>query len=227
MTRDEAIRKCKKLAAFESGRATPAEVAIAAELLRKMLRKYQLSMADIEGGLRDEGCIEVELFVFKRVAPWRKHLVAVIARCFDCRTLEKRYENGLKGAQLIGLKSDVEVTEYYIHSVIASTLPKAKEIKGFMVHIGQSEEAGLYFNSYMIGVADGIAEQLKGAGESSEERSLVVTKGALVEDFLRSRYQVHRVKKSQSVRIHQTAYESGVNTGRRTRVAPALTNGKN
>lgn len=226
MTREEAIRRCKKLAAFKDGRATPHEVAIAADLLQKTLRKYHLSMADLESGLREEGCIELELFVFRRIEPWRVHMVAVIAECFECQVVEKRYADGRRAAQLFGMKSDAEVAEYYIQAVIAASLPRAKEINKAMVQMVGNAHAREYLNSYMIGIADGISQQLKGANQTMEEKALIVTKGALVTDFLRSRYQVKDGEPPKKrVSIYQSAYQSGVNTGRSTKVAPALTNG--
>ncbi len=190
MDLEEVMRKAHKLMAFKDGNANPNEVAIAAGQLKRLLRKYQLSIADIKHGDLGEDVIEEDVFT-KRNRENRAEWFLLITLCdsHQCTLLIGKSYSGKIVYSVIGAKSDVVHVTWLYESLLKRFKESAKDsarAAGFHGH-GITR----FVNSFITGAAVAIGERLIPKEEtevSSDSRALAVVKSGAITGFLEKKY---------------------------------------
>ncbi len=185
--RESILKKCRKILAIQDDKgATPAEAANAAALLKRMLEKYQLSMTDIEAGLRQDGIVEVKIFFAPRLYQWQIQVHGHLASAFDCTMLMTKDGLGGKWVSYVGCASDVAVAEYYAKYFQEQLAPSWFAYK--KRHGGSLIQKG----SFWIAAALVVSRRLKGMRPEPKEadvpdngaRGLVLVKDGLLKAWL-------------------------------------------
>jgi len=220
--REAILQRARKLAAFNEANATPAEVANAARILKRMLQKYQLSMKDVQAGLVAEGVERREVFSAGRIYRWRRHLIAGVTRYFDCEmvcSVEREYSR-LETIYLVGCLSDVQVAAYCCTALAHQLEMAVQALRPLGVPVGTLRE------SVALGVVDALdgrrdADSAGSAVETTtpQEGALVVVKGQLVARELGRLFprleRVAKKVKPKEVLMDPTAYATGHEIGTR------------
>lgn len=190
--KEEALRLLKKLLQFNEHNCTPEEFALVGVRIKAILEKYQLSLMDAKvdstSELVGEAVIDLKA---KNVKGWQRYLGFRIATAFDCKAFNKQKgRTFFKGPEenfivFVGLKSDVEVCQYF-YEVCSSKLPPiARDLGKSKYYHG----AGLtrYVNNFMWAAAKVIGDRLDSqyVSEQPEQRNaLVVVKSKVIEEYL-------------------------------------------
>lgn len=187
--REAILAKARKVARInvENG-ATVQEAATAAALLARMLRKYQLSLADLDGdiasGLERDGCAIVRLFVKKGMQKanlngrqmeidgelaysvsegrgawrWKYSAAGYILDAFDCRFAMVEHEKELWVGAL-GCASDAQCVGYYWDLFYRGLTPTANAYLKTRA-IG-AQDFGLVRNGFWSGAGEAVGSRVR------------------------------------------------------------------
>lgn len=168
---NDILEKAKKLLALRDRAGTRGEAEAAARALAKMLDKHRITMAQLhtqgdggaESAIADE---KTPLIVWRRAVTWRRSLIETLCKHYGVahwsakrlvgftRDGRKKYS---KAVHLCGRPSDVALVRHLFAWLTVE-----------LTRIGSAECAGhgtAFKNSWMLGFAEGIDEQLNQARE--------------------------------------------------------------
>ncbi len=191
--RDRALRVIRKLLEQRVERgASPAEAAAAAAKAQELLRKYQLGIAELEGGRLDEdvrservahGCRRVESWVFG--------LLVACTRPLDCAYVVSSSES-LAGeiwheCVFVGHQSDVLVSRYLFVTLKGRLWAMAEQCA--LAHHRRGPAKRPFMGAFMTGAAKAIHDRLEAERQAAESacdrsRQLTVAKNSAVEAFM-------------------------------------------
>ena len=189
MTKEKILDKLQKIKKHQESAkeiGNEAEAQAFAEMLQKLLFTHRLEMTDLEFEKMEEEepimhhSIQYppELKVKRQRVPWREKLTSIVARAHFCRILVSQ---GTSRITLIGRKSDIEIAEYMIITLMkaARSLSKAAEreykkekSRSVMLH----QERGDFRDSWLEGFIWRLQQrltELRAAHESSSSTALV------------------------------------------------------
>lgn len=207
---------------------TPAEAARAADKVKELLEKYQLSMVDIQQKKFNESLFRLNInTAVKKQNPGDVNLLDCICRSYNCKLIISRH-NGFIVYCVMGFESDVQVAK----SVFLYTLENLN--KKYLSEKKPDNIHGIkYRNSYMFGATSIISERLqqgleerkKLASECETGNALVVLnalaeiKKPAVDKFVESQFpKLKKGKVSKSEFIYE-AYQKGKVAGEQVDLA--------
>ena len=190
------LEQIQKLLNFE-GR-TQAEIETATALANKLLLKYNLSIADVEGHIRkDRGKIVQDDFGLddyqaKTDGSWVMSLVNVIARHNMCQAIHypdhyQRYGQGFM--RLVGMNHNIEIATYMILALITKIESMYKIAwKEYQANDG-CEKRNTYRRGYCLGFVRGLneklyAENVKSVKENSNMGIVLYDNKKLIHEYI-------------------------------------------
>lgn len=219
--REAILRRARKLAAFNDANATPAEVANAARLLKKMLRKYQLSMEDVTAGLKAEGVEKREVYSAGRIAWWRRHVIGEVADYFDCKVVNavKPLPARREIVYVVGCFSDAQVAAYCCAALSNYLEVSVRGLPRLGYTLLQLKESG----ALGLGRALAARRKIDSPAEeppASEAWALTVVKDQLVVQGMHALFPDldkggRRREKPKQLELHSGAYVAGYKIGTR------------
>jgi hypothetical protein len=188
---EEILRRAEKLLRFNKNNATEHECANAAALLKRMMQKYQFTLADIGQGTSGEGMTERSLLLRRRVERWQIDFANALATPFDCRPMLQTSVRG-KDIIIIGHESDVWAVER-----LWCRLVPALRRQGASVGRAAGRDGHLlakFVRSYMTGAAGRIFKRLTDARANADtpatadERAVVLVREREVGAWMERQY---------------------------------------
>lgn len=216
---DVKAKIAKLLALAADNRGSDEESQTALLMARKLMAKYNLEMADVEGAA-DKGHVSdysTDISFSKKRDAWAGRLANVIAKAHRCEmVLSTRTGSRTYTVKFVGFKEDLELASAIFkaaHTYVyraGSDLWYAAKKKGY-----STEDLRSIYDSYGIGFAEGLAEKYReqDASEEACTAMMVVTPEA-VSKYTRSIVTGSR-DTSSSHSFDRDAYGKGYEEGKK------------
>jgi hypothetical protein len=221
MDKKSIIDKIRALKKLESRAGTQGEAEAAAYAIAGIIDRYKLAVSELEEPESQEKSKIEHLDIgedFKRLPSYKRVLLSVIARHCGVSVVTQTDEQGLKKRTLIGFSSDVEFTRHMYSWLVleaADMSPKGHG-KG-------------YSQSWCLGFARGIAEQLRKAREALLETvpnakcaAIVLDKSPAVTDFMNKLFPTIKTTSFYTRASDAFAYLDGKLQGESTHLGKRL-----
>ena len=217
MEKENVISKIRKLLRLQFGAekiGSMAEACQAANLVKKLLMEYNLSMSDIEdeqqGNLNmveSEDMTSIDRYGNR----WKIELLHVIASNNLCKVFTRTYN---KKMFVIGAEENVVVVrefyEYLIKVFRRLAVERFNEAQNRVMqerrqrYTEQGERR--FIRSYLEGVSYGLQQNYDSMKPTSEETALVVSHRQMIDDYLNhNKYHVDERKRRQQRQNHVNA----------------------
>ena len=245
----EKIRKLLNLKESARKVGNEGEAYAAAKGVRRLLLKYNLSMADVGDGETKENIDigETDYISYNdKYGYWKRGLLQVLCEFNFCQGL---IQTGLKSFSIVGERQNIIVVRQLFEYLAATFKHLASEkfrnwlfesaqdvaeyaaVKGkwipfdYLVDAIKKKEHRTFFRSYYKGAVDGLYEQYRQMQATSEEKALVVTYRNAIDEFLKtmdnySGKTFHERKKKPT--LYADAYFKGVKDGENVSLSPQL-----
>lgn len=229
MTREQILRKAEKMTRFDPERATQAEVELAATMLRKLLDKHGLSMADIKDTSHKTTVIQQDVPTdYQNLPAWKDHVAMVVSKAYDCKVIigqwedpQRKYGSRWKARYIfIGHETDCAIATYF-YTILCRELWNAGQKEADMY--GRKRHRKTKFvASFITGGADAVAARLKEqrASMTEEEKSdctaIVFVKDTAIKEYVRDTFpHLTRGRRRNSSRSDFGGYDAGESFGKR------------
>lgn len=155
----------KLLALANDNRGNDAEAQTALLMARKLMAKYNLDMADVEGAA-DKGHVSdfrTDITFSKKRDAWAGRLAKVIAKAHRCEMiLISRTGSRTYTVKFVGFKDDLELATAIFKAAHTYVYRAGSDLWYAAKKIGYStEELRSIYDSYGIGFAEGLAEKYR------------------------------------------------------------------
>lgn len=228
------IEKAKKLLALRDRAGTRAEAEAAARALARILDKHRITMAEIATQKGDDETIvadaKLPLIEWRRAVAWRRSLINALCAHYGVACWRaKRYIGHARDGRrryvyamhLCGRPSDVALVRY-LFAWLSTELARISEVEC-------AGRGNSFKNSWMLGFAEGINQQLNAA---REEIAKEMGDGALAllnrqqEAMMALEQQIKGLTTIKySMRIHGDAHEAGKKHGKSHHLGDKLDTG--
>jgi hypothetical protein len=175
MSRDELekiLEKVRKLLALAGNNPNQHEATSAAEMAKRILNEYNLSLTDVELKEIVEKVVVLETL---KLENWKGLLGMLVAKTFDCHAyVSRRKDIGVIRIVFVGNKTDAEVAYYvydYLYRVINILIDKKVKNDGSMIHGNKIRK------DYSYGIISVLGDRLKEFyGKEKEQNDVKVNK---------------------------------------------------
>lgn len=235
MEKESVISKIRKLLRLQFGAekiGSMAEACQAANLVKKLLFEYNLSMSDIEDEKAAVNMVESSdmTSIDKYGNRWKIALLHVIASNNLCRVFTRTYN---KKMFVIGAEENVVVVkefyEYLLKVFRRLSIERFNQAQNEAMLEGKrytEDGERLFMRSYLEGVSSGLQENYDSLKPTSEETALVVCHNQMIDDYLNgSKYKLNdKHRKQRQPRLMGEAYLMGEKDGRNVNLSKQLKN---
>lgn len=235
MEKESVISKIRKLLRLQFGAeqiGSMAEACQAANLVKKLLFEYNLSMSDIEDEKAAVNMVESSdmTSIDKYGNRWKIALLHVIASNNLCRVFTRTYN---KKMFVIGAEENVVVVkefyEYLLKVFRRLSIERFNQAQNEAMLEGKrytEDGERLFMRSYLEGVSSGLQENYDSLKPTSEETALVVCHNQMIDDYLNeSKYKLNdKHRKQRQPRLNGDAYLMGEKDGRNVNLSKQLKN---
>ncbi|MBR1526720.1 MAG: DUF2786 domain-containing protein [Prevotella sp.] len=235
MEKESVISKIRKLLRLQFGAeqiGSMAEACQAANLVKKLLFEYNLSMSDIEDEKAAVNMVESSdmTSIDKYGNRWKIALLHVIASNNLCRVFTRTYN---KKMFVIGAEENVVVVkefyEYLLKVFRRLSIERFNQAQNEAMLEGKrytEDGERLFMRSYLEGVSSGLQENYDSLKPTSEETALVVCHNQMIDDYLNgSKYKLNdKHRKQRQPRLMGEAYLMGEKDGRNVNLNKQLKN---
>lgn len=187
MDNSKIIERVRRLLAMAADVSSEHEAAIAARRATKLMREYNLSMAEViaedirknDSAIGDEDLSNVTYKT--RIPQWLQSLAVTIADLFSCKIMIRRDTEGQRYIRIYGYKTDIEVAKYVFMYLMERVNHFAflRWEENYIKLMKEGFSGTSWKREYMLGMVVGLKPRLAdlyASNDASSSNALIVLK---------------------------------------------------